>query len=115
MNRPLLLGEPAPWFHAQALDGRPRYAFDTVAGLWTLMLFVGRASGPAAQAALDLVDKNRDLFDDAHACFFGVTIDPADAAEGRIAQRLPGMRWFLDYDRAVSAAYGALAAERGDD
>jgi len=75
------------------------------------MLFVGRASGPEAQAALALVAANRDLFDDARACFFGVTIDPADAAEGRIAQQLPGIRWFLDYDRAVSSAYGALATD----
>lgn len=115
MNRPFLPGEPAPWFHAAALDGRPRYAFDTAAGRWTLMLFIGRASAPDACAALDLMAENRDLFDDARACFFGVTVDPADAAESRIAQTLPGIRWFLDYDRAVSTTYRALASDQGND
>ena len=111
MTRPHLIGEPVPWFHAAALDGHQRYAFNTAAGRWSLMLFIGHADGPEARAALDLVAANRDLFDDEHACFFGVTVNPADAAEGRIAQLLPGIRWFLDYDRNVSVAYGALAAD----
>src|SRR6187402_190390 len=115
MTRLHLIGEPVPWFHAAALDGHQRYAFNTAAGRWNLMLFLGHASGPEAQAALDLVAANRDLFDDEHACFFGVTVNPADAGEGRIAQLLPGIRWFLDYDRNVSMAYGALAADGEND
>jgi peroxiredoxin len=111
MNRPFVPAEPAPWFYAQALDGNPRYAFDTVAGRWILMLFIGSAGGPEGQEALRLVSQHRHLFDDHRACFFGVTVDPSDAAEGRIAQSLPGVRWFLDYDRSVSAAYGAHTEE----
>src|SRR5215204_4514767 len=111
MNRPFASAEPAPWFHAQALSGSPRYAFDTVAGRWVLMLFAGSAARPETQAALELVARHRRLFDDQRACFFGVTVDPADAAMGRIDQSLPGIRWFLDYDGAVSKAYGACAAE----
>lgn len=111
MKRPFVLAEPAPWFHAHALDGNPRYAFDTVAGRWILMLFVGSASRPEGQEALALVAQHRALFDDQRACFFGVSVDPADASEGRIAQELPGIRWFLDYDRRVSTAYRACAAE----
>lgn len=84
-------GQLAPWFHAAALGGNPRYAFDT-----------------AAQDALSLLAAHRDLFDDEHASFFGVTIDPDDARAGRIAQALPGIRWFLDHDRKVSSAYGAI-------
>jgi predicted 2-oxoglutarate/Fe(II)-dependent dioxygenase YbiX len=49
----------------------------------------------------------RALFDDMQAAFFGVTIDPADEAKGRIQQQIPGIRFFLDYDRAVSRAFGA--------
>lgn len=73
------------------------------------MLFVGRAADPAGDAALKLVALNRELFDDQHACFFGVTVDPADAEQGHIAQALPGIRWFLDYDRRISEAYGACS------
>ena len=114
MNRIPLVGELAPWFHAQALDGNPRYAFDTAAGRWIVMLFAGQAGRPELAPALELLAANRDLFDDLNACFFGVTVDPSDAAEGRIAQLLPGVRWFVDYDRAISKAYGAAGPEGAD-
>lgn len=108
MARMLLPGEPAPWFHAPALDGNPRFAFHTVAGRWILLLFLGSAGPIEGQAALQLLRENRDLFDDDRASFFGVTVDPKDVEQGRIAQQLPGLRWFLDHDRAVSAQYGAV-------
>jgi predicted 2-oxoglutarate/Fe(II)-dependent dioxygenase YbiX/peroxiredoxin len=109
-----MTGEPAPWFHAPALDGNPRYAFDTAAGRWSVLLFAGQAGRPELAPALELLAANRDLFDDENACFFGVTIDPADAAEGRIAQQLPGIRWFLDYDHAISRAFGAMSGNGSD-
>jgi predicted 2-oxoglutarate/Fe(II)-dependent dioxygenase YbiX/peroxiredoxin len=114
MNRVPMIGEPVPWFHAQALDGNARYAFDTSAGRWIVMLFAGQAGRPEFGPVLELLAANRDAFDDANACFFGVTVDPADAARGHIAQQLPGMRWFLDYDRAVSKAYGAIGPDDAD-
>ena len=109
----LLPGDQAPWFHAPALSGNPRYAFDTAAGRSILMLFAGSASRPALAPALRLVGENRKLFDDRHACFFGISTDRADAANGVIQQQLPGIRWFLDHDGAVSRMYGALAEEAG--
>jgi predicted 2-oxoglutarate/Fe(II)-dependent dioxygenase YbiX/peroxiredoxin len=115
VKRPLLIGEPAPWFHAAALSGSPNYAFSTAAGRWILMLFVGQAEGAAGEAALQVVAENRDLFDDRQACFFGVTVDPADAEQGRIAQMIPGIRWFLDYERRVSEAYGACPSAEASD
>jgi len=106
--RPLLdSGEQAPTFGAPALNGNPRYGFDSAAGRPILMLFMGSGAWPPNAAALALIARHRALFDDVHASFFGVTIDPQDAAESRIAQRIPGIRWFLDYDTAVSTAYGA--------
>ena len=104
---PTLPGDYAPWFHAKALDGSDRYAFHSVGGRHVLMLFFGTASQPGAKAALDVVGKHRKLFDDEYAIFFGVTVDPTDVAQKRIAQSLPGIRHFLDYDRAVSSLYGA--------
>lgn len=106
MSRILTPGEPAPWFNAPALDGSPQYAFDTAAGRDILLLFVDSAGAPAAQAALAHLQARRALFDDDRACFFGVTADPDDAATGRIARSLPGIRWFLDYQRRVASLYG---------
>jgi predicted 2-oxoglutarate/Fe(II)-dependent dioxygenase YbiX/peroxiredoxin len=111
MNLLLAPGDPAPWFTAAALSGRSEYVFDTAAGRPILLLFHGSAAWPASAAALRVVERHRALFDDDRACFFGVSIDPADAAEGRIAQQLPGIRWFLDYDGAVARLYGAAAGE----
>lgn len=108
MPNMLVPGQAAPWFHAAALDGNPRYAFDTAAGRWIVLLFLGSAGQEAAQAALQLLAAHRALFDDTLASFFGVTIDPEDAKAGRIAPAMPGIRWFLDYDRKVSTAYGAI-------
>jgi len=104
---PLLPGEFAPSFRAPALQGNPNYVFDTSAGRPILMLFFGSAANPLCREALDLAAAHRPLFDDATACFFGVTIDPEDAARRRIVPQLPGFRFLLDYDRAVSMAYGA--------
>lgn len=106
MARTLAPGEPAPWFHAPALNGSPQYTFDTAAGRFILLLFVESAGAAEAQAALARLRPHRALFDDDRACFFGVTADPEDAPTGRIAPALPGIRWFLDYDRRVAALYG---------
>lgn len=107
MTRMLLPGDPAPWFHAQALEGNPRYVFDTAAGRPALMLFLGSGAHPVTAAALKTVARHRAMFDDVNACFFGVSCDPADVSARRIAQDIPGVRWFLDHDGRVSRLYGA--------
>ena len=104
-------GDHAPWFKAPALSGSPSYAFDTVAGRHIVMLFHGSGRQAPSREALAVVERHRGLFDDASACFFGVTSDPDDAEKGRIAQQLPGIRHFLDYDRKVGALYGAAAED----
>jgi predicted 2-oxoglutarate/Fe(II)-dependent dioxygenase YbiX len=64
-----------------------------------------------AAGALATIARHRHLLDDANATLMGVSVDPQDAAEGRIAKLLPGVRWFLDHDRAVSRLYGAAEGE----
>lgn len=108
------IGTPAPWFKAKALEGNPQFAFNTAAGRPMLMLFFGSTQDPKSQAALGKVLAARNLFDDHNACFFGVTIDPRDEANGAIRPMLPGIRYFLDYDRAVSAQYGVCSGDAGD-
>ena len=101
-------GDHAPWFSAAALSGSPTYKFDTVAGRHVLMLFYGSASHAPCREALDCIAEHRDLFDDVNAAFFGVTADPQDVKDGLIAQQIPGIRFFLDFDRQVSELYGAV-------
>lgn len=102
------VGEPAPWFTVPALGGNPTYAFDTVGGRAVLMLFFRSAGDAATQAALRTISAHRGLFDDRQACFYGVTNDREDAEEARIVQVLPGVRYLLDFDGAVSTRFGAI-------
>jgi predicted 2-oxoglutarate/Fe(II)-dependent dioxygenase YbiX/peroxiredoxin len=109
----LLPGEAAPYFHARALGGNPRFAFDTVAGRHVLMLFFGSAAEPDSAAALARVDAASAIFDDANAAFFGISHDPDDEAKARIAPSFPGRRYFLDFDHGVADKY-RVAAPPGD-
>ncbi|HEX8483141.1 MAG TPA: 2OG-Fe(II) oxygenase [Allosphingosinicella sp.] len=112
-QRPLLPGEPAPWFRAKAIGGSDNYVFDTVAGRFALLLFLGRASDPQSAEALACVRRHRRLFDDSAACFFGITSDPEDGPRGRVAQQIPGIRFFLDPDGAIAGLFGAAPAGEG--
>ena len=107
-------GEAAPPFSASALNGNLGYTFDSAAGRPILMLFLGSGGWAPGGQALALLARHAHLFDDERASFFGVTVDPSDAAQGRIAQRVPGIRWFLDYDLAVSRLYQAVHDAEGD-
>ena len=101
------VGDPAPWFH-QRCTSNPRYAFDSVGGRYVVLAFLVSAGGAAGKAAVEAVLANRTLFDDDFACFFGVSIDPRDESEGRVHESIPGLRWFWDFDTAVSRLYGAV-------
>jgi predicted 2-oxoglutarate/Fe(II)-dependent dioxygenase YbiX/peroxiredoxin len=103
-------GDPAPWFH-QRSGGNPNYAFDTVGGRWIVMCFFGTAGDEDGRRALAAVNVNRALFDDERACFFGVSLDPNDEAKERVAESMPGLRYFWDFDGTVARAYGAIAQQ----
>jgi len=103
-------GDPAPWFR-QRSTSNPNYSFDTVGGRYVVLCFFGSAADPGAQAALRAMQAHRELFDDMRACFFGVSLDPSDASSGRVEESLPGIRFFWDFDGAVSRLYGAIAAD----
>jgi predicted 2-oxoglutarate/Fe(II)-dependent dioxygenase YbiX/peroxiredoxin len=99
-------GDLAPWFR-QRCAGNPAYAFDTAAGRWIVLCFYGSAADDEGKAALAAVLEKRALFDDLHLSFFGVSADAADEAEKRIADAIPGIRHFLDFDGSVCRLYGA--------
>lgn len=111
--RRLLPGDPAPWFRVKSI-ANPDFRFDTVAGRFIVLAFLGSARHPRARQAISAVFRRRDLFDDERASFFGVTADPTDPVEHRVADHYPGYRYFIDTDLAVAKAYGAAPLE-GDD
>ena len=108
--RHLQPGDPAPWFH-QRSSVNPNYAFDSAAGRYLVLCFFLSAAHDRARPALEAALARRDLFDDNKAAFFGVSIDPADEAQRRVATKLPGYRHFWDSDGKVSKLYGALPVD----
>lgn len=103
----LLPGDPAPWFR-QRTPSNPQFAFDTAAGRYLVLCFLGSAGDAHAQAALRAVAERPGFFDDNTACFFAVSVDPGDETAARIDNRIPGYRVFWDFDLAVSKLYGAV-------
>ena len=109
----LAIGDPAPWFH-QRSSSNPRYAFDTAGGRYIVLCFYGSAADPPGRAAIDAVMASGACFDDTHVAFFGVSVDPGDESEKRVQERIPGIRFFWDFDRSVSRLYGASPKDGGD-
>ena len=103
-------GDPAPWFKVASL-GNPGYVFNSVAGRYVVLGFLGSMGRSEVKEAWDEILKDRPLFDDQRIALFGITADKEDQAQARIADDLPGVRFFLDFDLAVSLLYGA-APER---
>lgn len=103
-------GDPAPWFYQRATS-HERYAFDTVGGRYVVMLFVGTAGDEQGRSAIETILANGAMFDDENFCFFGVSLDPADEREGRLHERVPGIRYFWDFNGAISRMYGSIPVD----
>jgi predicted 2-oxoglutarate/Fe(II)-dependent dioxygenase YbiX/peroxiredoxin len=109
----LAAGDPAPWFY-QRTSANPRFAFDTVAGRYIVLCFFASAGTPHGRAAIDAALARNDLFNDRKASFFGVSLDPADETDNRAADRVPGVRFFWDFDAGVSRLYGVAPTDAAD-
>jgi peroxiredoxin len=103
----LLPGDPAPYFSSPTTTTR-RFVFDTAAGRYIVLCFLGPAGDDVGQAAIGAITAHRRIFNDERISLFGVVTDPKDHALSRIRERIPGIRYFLDYDLAVSRLYGAV-------
>lgn len=104
-------GDSVPSIRGPVLSGNSNFVLDSAAGRPMVLLVLGSGAWQPAAAALALLARHQQIFDDRNAMFFGITVDPADAAGGRVVQRIPGIRWFLDYDSAISHTLGAVAED----
>ena len=103
-------GDPAPDFTIRSSNSA-RFHFNTAAGRYIVLCFFGSARRETGFRAQQHLARHTAFFNDGVATFFGVSIDPADEAEARVRERVPGFRYFWDFDRVVSARYGALDGE----
>jgi predicted 2-oxoglutarate/Fe(II)-dependent dioxygenase YbiX/peroxiredoxin len=103
----LSAGEPAPWFRQRSF-ANPDYSFDIAAGRYIVLCYFGSADDPHSRAAIEAARSRPAIFDDDFVSFFGVSADPADETEERIANSYPGYRYFWDFDGKIGRAYGAF-------
>jgi predicted 2-oxoglutarate/Fe(II)-dependent dioxygenase YbiX/peroxiredoxin len=97
-------GDPAPWV-TQWIEGNESYALQRAGGRYSVLCFFASAANEASQAAMKAVAARPELFDGEKVSFFGVSLDKADQAAGRLPD---SPRWYRDFDGTVSRAFGAL-------
>ncbi|MFN4089555.1 MAG: 2OG-Fe(II) oxygenase [Alphaproteobacteria bacterium] len=105
----LFPGDPAPWFTAAA-SNNPRFVFSTAGGRYIVLTFFGSAGDPQAGEAIRRIQAAASMFDDGRCAFFGVSTDPADRDAGRVVPQ-GSVRYFWDFDLAVSRLYDVLAPD----
>jgi peroxiredoxin len=103
----ILPGDPAPWF-IQRTSGNPQYHLSSAAGRYLVLCFYVTASDEQGRSAIKAALAHWRLFDDKRFCFFGVSLDPNDEKENRVQDKIPGFRFFWDFDAAVSRLYGSV-------
>lgn len=102
-------GEPAPLFAAPCGTSE-RYNIGVAGGRWIVLMIFGTLDYAASMDALALAMRDRDLFNDTDAAFFGVSTDPADRDERGIKNSEPGVRFFWDFDSEITRLYGLADA-----
>lgn len=103
----LASGDPAPWFVARS-NVNPRFHFDTVAGRYVVLCFLGSGARPEAAAVLAAFARHAAVFDGERACLFAVSIDPEEEAGGRALPEGRWLRWFYDPECRISRLYGCV-------
>jgi predicted 2-oxoglutarate/Fe(II)-dependent dioxygenase YbiX/peroxiredoxin len=110
----LSAGDPAPWFKQRSF-ANPDYSFDTAAGRYIVVCYFASAADSHSQAAIRAVMSLKDIFTDDFASFFGVSVDPGDEREKRVADSYPGYRYFWDFDGKIGKLYGAIPRDGGSE
>ena len=100
-------GDPAPLFVART-DEVEAYNIGVVAGRFVLLMMFGSLGVEACAHAHAEVLARHSLFDDRQALFFGVSVDPTDHLSRGVRNAPCGLRYFQDYDLAVSRLYGLV-------
>ncbi|WP_374380631.1 2OG-Fe(II) oxygenase [Dongia sp.] len=104
VDRRLLVGDPAPWFHC-ASNVNAAFDFSTAAGRYVVLSFFGSTSNPVGKALIESFRAADDVFADPDFYCFGVSFDPADREQPDLAAVRPGFDIFWDFERKVAGRY----------
>jgi hypothetical protein len=102
-NRPIGIGEPAPWFSAIFDDNPDAFLFDELAGRYIVLFFYCSASRPDVAEVFARIDGLNDLFDNEYALFLGINKDPV---HNLVRERHAGRRNIWDPNGGLSRLYG---------
>jgi len=114
MIRKPMFGERAPDLVLPA-SNNPKFHFNTAAGRNLILAFLGSPLSPAADCLMGEVGAVRAALDDRLASLFYVVSEPEHIERLAIKQQIPGVRYFMDRDRAAARAYGLVPDDRVDD
>lgn len=105
------LGDPAPWFAGHTAVN-PEFKFDTVAGHYVVLSFIGSIDQPQGKAVVEYLrgPARRYFTDDPTSCFI-VSLDTPDYQSPHLADMVPGIRTFWDTDTKISRLYQVLRSE----
>jgi predicted 2-oxoglutarate/Fe(II)-dependent dioxygenase YbiX len=110
MSQPYTPGEQVPPFHARSALN-PRFAFDTLAGRWVMVLVPGPLGDRAkAQALAGMIGPHAGCLHPARAMMVVIGTDPEDERARRLADG-PARRVLWDDDGAARRALRATAPD----
>jgi predicted 2-oxoglutarate/Fe(II)-dependent dioxygenase YbiX len=110
MKHPLTPGEPVTAFHARSA-ANPRFAFDTVAGRWVMVLVPGSlGEAGLADRLAGFVAPHAGVLDAERAFMIVLGTDPEDERAGRLVDG-PGRRVLWDDDGSARRALRAVAED----
>ena len=98
-------GDLAPWFRTRT-SSNPDYQFNSTAGRYIVLCFFQSAADPLSRDVIAAMRAQEKSFNDERACWFGVSEDPEDEQQTRVADRYPGFRYFWDPERIISGLFG---------
>lgn len=105
----LIPGEAVPHFKG-ATPSNPTYSFGTAAGRYIVLAVLPDDNAWVSyRLLLQSLEVHRSIFDDTVASFFGITRH-AELVE-QVVDQVPGIRWFLDREGAITRALGCLDDE----
>ncbi|MBX7146069.1 MAG: 2OG-Fe(II) oxygenase [Alphaproteobacteria bacterium] len=109
----LTTGDPAPWFIAPS-SGNPNYNFHSAAGRYLVLCFFGSAGLNPVSIMLKKIMDAQNVFQDQHASFFGVSFDPEDLKQKRAKEKIPGVRFFWDFEQKIGKLYKVISDINSD-
>lgn len=103
------IGVPAPMFVGKTTTNE-HYQFHSVGGRYIVLSFLGDLRVDIlAKTYQDILKKGHQYFDDENVAFFAISTQ--QETESLLQERIPGIRFFKDYDKKISVLYRALDTE----